>query len=66
MNDASMNRKPKKKSKHADLIDSLQAMGIEATADQIETLLKDAFPADAGASADDGAKLRAVFERLRR
>ena len=58
--------KPKNKSKHADMIDRLQAMGVEATAEQIETILKDAFPADAGASADDDAKLRAVFQRLRR
>lgn len=54
------------RSRHAELIDGLAALGMTATEPQVDAALLAAFPADRGASADDGLRLRECFRYLRR
>ena len=51
---------------HADLIEGLKAVGVEATEAAVNAALRTLYPADRGASTDEGERLRAVFRHLRR
>ena len=53
------------RSRHAELIEGLSALGMTATESQIDAALAVAFQ-DRGASADEGLRLRECFRYLRR
>ena len=53
------------RSRHAELIEGLAALGMTATEAQIDAALLAAFPTDRGASADDGLRLRECYRSLR-
>jgi hypothetical protein len=50
---------------HADLIDGLAALGLAATRDQVEAIIKELYSSGT-AAVDHGEVLRAVFLRLKR
>ena len=54
------------RSNHADLIEGLKALGMEATEAAVDAALRSLYPADRGAATDEGERLRAVFRHLRR
>ena len=54
------------RSNHADLIEGLKALGMEATEAAVDAALRALYPADRGTSVDEGERLREVFRHLRR
>lgn len=59
-------RRRQTRSHHADLIEGIKAIGMVTTASAVDAALRSLYPADRGASVDEGERLRAVFRHLRR
>lgn len=57
--------RPKPNRDHADLLASLEALGMTPTAAQVSEALRIAFPSGT-AGADEGSVVRAVYQQLRR